>query len=80
MKLRIDKDLRFWIEAEMHMVLLIHDPEANEENLMRAALQEYAERGLATRYVNSKGRISWKATEKMHQHLEDQELTESVDW
>lgn len=80
MKLRIDKDLRFWVEAEMHEVELIHDPEANNEKLMRAVLQEYAERGLATRYVDSKGRIAWKATEKMLQHLEDAELTESVDW
>jgi hypothetical protein len=80
MKLRIDKNLRFWVEAEIHTVLLIHDPDANEQKLMRAVLQEYAERGLATRYVDSKGRIVWKATEKMHRHLEDQELTESVDW
>lgn len=80
MKLRIDKDLRFWVEAEMHEVELIHDPEANKEKLIRAVLQEYAERGLATRYVDSKGCIAWKATEKMLQHLEDAELTESVDW
>jgi hypothetical protein len=80
MTLRIDKELRFWVEAEIHEVELIHDPDPDKPKLMRAVLQKFAERGLATRYVDSKGRIAWKATAKMRKHLEDAELTESVDW
>lgn len=79
MALRIDKDLLFHIECEMREVFLIHDPEANEKKLLRATLQVFAEKGFAKRYVDKKGRVAWKQTDQLLQHLEDAELTEYFD-
>jgi hypothetical protein len=76
MKLRIDEDLLLWLEVEVNGILLIHNPNANKGKLLRSTLHEFAKAGYAKRYLDARGRIAWSMTDKLRQHLEEEEVTE----
>jgi hypothetical protein len=79
MTLRIDATLALWLDAKIHEVQLIHDPNANEKKLMRAILHEFERAGHARRRLDSKARVRWEATPAMLQYLKDAELDATDD-
>jgi hypothetical protein len=71
MKFRMTKILRFWVDVE-------YEQSKNRASAPRAALlsqilRRFEEVGDAMRYVNTKGKIAWKATPGMLTRLADAE-------
>jgi hypothetical protein len=72
MKFHMTKALRFWVDVEYEHV-------KNEflaftrAQLLAQILCEFEEFGDAMRYLNSDGRVAWKATPRMLTKLEDAE-------
>jgi hypothetical protein len=70
MTFRMDKTLRFWVDCSYE------DKRYENANRTRAELiveilREYERSGDATRYLNAKGQIVWKATPLMLSKLAD---------
>lgn len=70
---QLDRTLSLWIDVEMQIAKL-QSPRASRTTLFRSVLLEFEERGLASRHLRSNGKINWRATPKMHEHLRDAEL------
>jgi hypothetical protein len=72
MKFRMDKTLRFWVDCsyEDKKHENANHPKAD---LIAEILREYERCGDATRYLNAKGQLSWKATPWMLSRLGDAE-------
>ena len=72
MKFRMDKTLRFWVdcsyEDKKH-----ENPNRTKAELIAEILREYERSGDAMRYLNTKGRIGWKASPWMLARLADAE-------
>ena len=79
MEMRMDATLEFWVDAKVHEVQLIHDPNAKEKKLKRAILHEFEQVGHARRRLDRKGRIHWEATTAMLQYLKDAEIDATDD-
>jgi hypothetical protein len=72
MKLRMDKTLRFWIDAA-YEDLKQHHPNATKRQLVAHILREYERRGDALRWLDKRGRITWKASPQFTSALADAE-------
>jgi hypothetical protein len=72
MKLRIDKPLRFWIDVAYQAIRWDH-LNLTKHQLVAHVLREYARRGDAMRYLNSKGKVAWKASPRFLSSLADAE-------
>jgi hypothetical protein len=72
MKIRITKTLKFWVDVECEN-RKNHSANTSGEPLVAKILQEWEEAGEAMRFVDRKGRISWKATPSMLSRLADAE-------
>jgi len=77
MKLRIDKMLKFWVNAELGTIGDINNLEADEKRTVRVALQEFENQGYARRRLDEKGRVRWEATPAMRKYLREAELEAS---
>jgi hypothetical protein len=70
MKLHMDLPLRFWVDCSYE------DRKHEKPNRTRAEriaeiLREYEQHGDAMRYLNAKGKITWKASPAMLRRLAD---------
>jgi hypothetical protein len=72
MKLRMDKPLRFWVDVAYEDIRWDHD-NLTKRQLLAHILREYESRGDAMRYLNAKGKISWKASPLFLTKLADAE-------
>jgi hypothetical protein len=82
MKFQMTKALRFWVNVEYQRIRN-HQPGRFRTDLIPRILREFEEAGDAMRYVNTKGKIAWKATPGMLSRLADaeQEAKDDVgDW
>jgi hypothetical protein len=61
MKIHMTKMLRFWVEVE-YQGIKKHCPGRPRTELNAQILRKFEEAGDAMRFVNSDGRIAWKAT------------------
>ncbi len=61
MKIRMDKTLRFWVDAAYENIKSDH-PKLTKRQLIAQILHRYQERGDAMRYLDANGKIGWKAT------------------
>jgi len=61
MKFRMDKTLRFWVDAAYENIKSDH-PKLTKRQLMAQILCRYQERGDAMRCLDANGKIGWKAT------------------
>jgi hypothetical protein len=50
------------------------------ERILAEALAELEIEGAAMRYVDAKGRVSWRATKRLRDHLEDLRLDAEADF
>jgi hypothetical protein len=67
----MDEPLRFWVDcsyAEME-----HDDALTKDQQIAEVLRRYERAGDAMRYLDASGRIAWKASPSMLQHLADAE-------
>ena len=72
MKLRVTSTLRFWIDVEYERSKR-EDVHHSRSQLIARILCEFEEAGDAMRYLNSDGKIAWKATPAMLTKLADAE-------
>jgi hypothetical protein len=72
MKFHMTKSLRFWVDAEYEH-LKIEFVTSTRAQLLAQILGEFEEAGDAMRYLNSDGRVAWKATPRMLTKLENAE-------
>jgi hypothetical protein len=72
MKLRMDKTLRFWVDAACEH-LKRDDPNLTKRQLVAQTLREYERRGDALRCLDKDGKIAWKATPRFLDMLADAE-------
>jgi hypothetical protein len=72
MKLRMDKTLRFWVEVAYDHIKPAHD-NITKQHLLAQILRQYERRGDAMRYLDSHGKIAWKATPRFLMMLADTE-------
>jgi hypothetical protein len=72
MKLRMDKILRFWVDAAYEHIKREHR-ELTKHQLVAQILRKYERRGDAMRCLNNEGKISWKATPQFLAMLADAE-------
>jgi hypothetical protein len=71
-KVRMTKILRFWVDVEYEHIK--HDnARRSRAQLIARILCEFEEAGDAMRYLNSDGRVAWKATPRMLTRLADAE-------
>ena len=61
MKIRIDRPLRFWVDAVYENIKFDH-PKLTKGQLIAQILHLYQERRDAMRYFDANGKIGWKAT------------------
>jgi hypothetical protein len=72
MKLHMSKVLRFWVDVEYERIK--NDPTGRGGiELIAQILRRFEAAGDAMRYLNTKGRIAWKATPGMLSRLADAE-------
>lgn len=72
MKIRIHKSLRAYLDDAFYPTRLRRSGKARDQNAVLAALLADAEAaGDAMRYLDSKGRIAWRATLQLRDHLAD---------
>jgi len=71
-RLHIAQPLRFWVEW-LSETRLARCPELTVRQAKLQVLSDYQEQGCATRYVDAKGRVAWKATDSFLSLLEDLE-------
>ena len=72
MKLRMDKTLRFWVDAACEHLKRDH-ANLTKRQLLVHVLREYERRGDALRCLNRNGRIVWKASPRFLSMLADAE-------
>jgi hypothetical protein len=72
MNFRMTKILRFWVDVEYGRIKN-HDFSRTRAQLIPRILREFEEAGEAMRYLNTKGKIAWKATPGMLSRLADAE-------
>jgi hypothetical protein len=72
MKLRMDKTLRFWVDAAYDEIKLDHI-DLTKRQLVAQILRQYQERGDAMRYLDANGKIVWKASPRFLAMLADAE-------
>jgi hypothetical protein len=72
MKLRLDKTLRFWVDAAAEHIKHYH-PHFTTPQLVAQILREYERRGDAMRCLDKRGRIVWKASPRFLSMLSDAE-------
>jgi len=78
MTFHLDKTLALWADVEVQMAK-IHSPKVSRKKLLQTALMDFEEQGHAMRYRRANGKIGWRATPKMLQHLADAELDATED-
>jgi hypothetical protein len=82
MKFRMTKTLRFWVDVEYQRIKY-ENIASTKTQLSAEILRKFEEAGDAMRYLNSEGRIAWKATPEMLTRLADAEhevLDDMEDW
>ena len=72
MKLRMDKTLRFWVDAAYDEIKLDHI-DLTKRQLVAQILRQYQERGDAMRYLGANGKMTWKASPRFLTMLADAE-------
>jgi hypothetical protein len=72
MKLRMDKTLRFWVDAAYEHIKS-GNAKLSRHQLLAQVLLEYERRGDALRCLNKHGRIVWKASPRFLGMLADAE-------
>jgi len=72
MKLRMEKSLKFWVDCSYEDKKHENANHARVE-LIAEILRDYEPSGHAMRYLNTKGRIAWKASPRMLSILADLE-------
>jgi hypothetical protein len=72
MKFRMTKVLRFWVDVE-HDRMKNQGPGGPRAQLIAQILRKFEEAGDAMRYLNTKGKIAWKAAPGMLSRLADAE-------
>jgi hypothetical protein len=79
MRCLMTKTLRFWIEADYQSRReeALSCPKAQS---LSEILRRYEEAGDAMRYLNSRGRVAWKASPRMLARLADAEREVMNDW
>jgi hypothetical protein len=70
MKIRMTKTLRFWVDVE-HQHIKNENTGSTKAELIAEILCQFEEAGDAMRYLNSDGKIAWKATPRMLASLAD---------
>jgi hypothetical protein len=76
---RMTKVLRFWVNCEYQHVKN-ETVGSTRTQLITEILRKFEESGDAMRYLNSEGRIAWKATPEMLTRLADAEQEVLDDW
>lgn len=56
------------------------DDLTNRDDVLAEIIAKLEIAGLAMRYLNAKGRIAWRATKLLHDHLEDLRLDAELDF
>ena len=72
MKHRMDKTLRFWVDAAYEHIKREHR-KLTKRQLVAHVLRKYEQRGDAMRCLNSQGEIVWKASPRFLSMLADAE-------
>ena len=72
MKRRMEKTLKFWVDAAYEEIKRDH-MNLTRRQLLAQILQQYERRGDAMRYLNEQGKIAWKATPRFLTMLADAE-------
>jgi hypothetical protein len=72
MKLRMDKTLRFWVDAACEHLKRDH-ANFTKRQLLVHVLREYERDGHAMRHLNKDGEIFWKASPRFLSMLSDAE-------
>jgi hypothetical protein len=73
------KTLRFWVDCDYQRTRDEHDG-STKSQLLGEILHEFEKAGDAMRYLNSKGQVAWKATQRMLTRLADAEREVEDDW
>jgi poly(A) polymerase Pap1 len=80
MKLRMDKIVRELVEDAWEWARLGRDRDfVNRDRVFSDILADLESDGDAMRYVDSKGRIAWKATPDLRDYLNDLKLDAEAD-
>jgi hypothetical protein len=79
MKIRIASVLCFWVQVE-YQSILEENPDWPKQEVVSDILRKFEEAGDATRYLDRKGRVAWKATSRMLTRLADAEREVEDDW
>ena len=79
MSIFMTKTLQFWVEAD-YECLQEQKPDHAKAQLLSEILRRYEEAGDAARYLDRKGRVTWKATRRMVTRLADLEREVEDDW
>jgi hypothetical protein len=72
MKIRMDKTLRFWVDAAYDEIKPDHD-NVTKRQLVAQILRQYERRGDAMRHLDNRGKIAWKASPRFLTMLADAE-------
>jgi hypothetical protein len=72
MELRMNKTLRFWVDAAYEHIKR-HHPYLTKRQRVAQILREYERRGDAIRCLNREGKIAWKASPRFLSMLADAE-------
>jgi hypothetical protein len=72
MKRRMEKTLKFWVDAAYEEIKRDH-MNLTKRQLLAQILQQYERRGDAMRYLNEQGKIGWKASPRFLTMLADAE-------
>jgi hypothetical protein len=72
MKLRMNKTLRFWVDAAYEHIKREHR-NLTKRRLIAQILRKYERRGDAMRCLNREGKIAWKASPRFLGMLADAE-------
>jgi hypothetical protein len=80
MNIRMDKIIRELVEEAWEWARLGRDREfVDRDAIFAEALADLESQGDAMRYVDSKGRIAWKATPDLRDYLNDLKLDAEAD-
>jgi hypothetical protein len=72
MNFRMDKTLRFWVDAAVEHIKSDH-AKLTKRQLVAQILRIYEQRGDAMRCFNSRGELAWKASPRFLSMLADAE-------
>jgi hypothetical protein len=72
MSISMTRTLKFWVKTE-YKCLREKKPDHHEAQLLSEILRRYEEAGDATRYLNARGEVAWKASPRMLARLADAE-------